>query len=126
MKPVTVTFRIYGNIASSKNSKRWTGKMLINSKTAIDCYKRIQPQLMGYKEAFLKETADAKRPMYLNIFFYRDSRRRFDYTNIFQLFADALVKCGLIEDDNADVIIPVFHGYEVVDKASAGCKFWIT
>lgn len=118
-------YRIYGNIASSKNSKRWVGKMLINSKTAMDCYKKIIPQLNSMKEGFMSEAKEKSLPMNLNIYFYRDSRRKFDYTNVFQLFADALVKCGMIEDDNADILTPVFHGYEVTDKESAGCKFWV-
>lgn len=60
-----------------------------------------------------------EHPYRVGVFFVRDSKRRFDYINIFQVVADLMVMNGLIEDDSADFLIPVFLGYKV-DKTNPG------
>ena len=46
---------IKGNVPSSKNSKRWTGKMLINSKTVMRYYKAVEQQMKNNADKFRKE-----------------------------------------------------------------------
>jgi len=43
---------IAGNVPSSKNSKRWTGKMLINSKTVMKYIKDTDMQYKTFKTDF--------------------------------------------------------------------------
>lgn len=40
----------------------------------------------------------------LSIRFYRDSRRRWDYSNALDAVQDLLVDLGILSDDNADVL----------------------
>ena len=49
---------IPGNVPSSKNSKRWTGKMLINSKTVMNYIKESKGYYLEYKNKFKKKTYD--------------------------------------------------------------------
>lgn len=113
---------IKGNVPSSKNSKQWTGKALISSKTVSKYKSLYEYQYMALKSKFrakLSRRIDLKKPYKVGFYFIRDSKRRFDYINICQLPCDLMVKYGWIDDDNADEIIPVFLGYEV-NKEHAG------
>ena len=64
---------------------------------------------------------DKEKPYKIELFFIRDSRRRFDYINAAQIIFDLMQEYGYIEDDNSTNIIPVFSGFEV-DKARAGVE----
>ena len=43
---------IGGNVPSSKNGKRWTGKMLIHSKTVMKYIKSTKADYLSNKEKF--------------------------------------------------------------------------
>jgi hypothetical protein len=140
---------IPGNVPSSKNSKRiiqiYTGLSsccsakyfklngkYICSKCRNQTYPGKRPILAEseltknyresniylfekYKDLFINRF----RPIYLGMYFVRDSRRAFDYNNISQVICDMLTSSGCIKDDNSDELIPVFLGYEV-DKMNPG------
>lgn len=110
---------IKGNVPSSKNSKQWTGRMLINSKTVRNYLKVYEYQFIEYREEFIKLIKNKDKPLNVCFYFIRDSKRRFDYVNVCQLPLDLMVKHKWIDDDNAQEIIPIFKGYEV-DKSKAG------
>jgi hypothetical protein len=55
----------------------------------------------------------------IGLTFIRNSRHKFDYINPAQTVQDDMVNYGWIDDDNADVIIPVFIEY-VYDKNNPG------
>ncbi len=114
---------ISGNMPSSKNSKQWTGKCLIKSKTVRKYLDNNEYQwnLPKNKAEFKKMLKDKEKPYRIGFYFIRDSRRRFDLINAAQLPCDLMVKYDWIDDDNADEIIPVFLGYEV-DKENAGVE----
>ena len=95
------------NVSSSKNSKQWTGKMLINSKATREYIK------------FLELTKGLSTPLHISFYFIRNSRRRFDYINPAQTVQDLMVKYGYIEDDDVFNLVPYFHGYHV-DKENPG------
>lgn len=106
------TFFIPGNVPSSKNSKRWTGKHLIWSKTAM---KYVKDTDIFWKEKapyFKNECLNKEFPMKVSFKFIRGSKHKFDYVNPLQTVLDLMVRYEWIPDDNADIIIPVFEPYE--------------
>lgn len=108
-----------GNVPSSKNSKQWTGKMLIQSKTVRNYLKEYEIQYKLYANKFKEMIKNKEKPYYIGFYFIRDSKRKFDYNNLTQLPQDLMVKHKWLEDDNADYIVPIGLGY-TVDKAKAG------
>jgi len=108
---------IYGELYSSKNSKRivrFGDRMaLIASKQYMASVKPIEQQLVLNRAKWLREIEPLPRPLKIVFKVYRKTKRKFDYLNIFQGLCDLMVKCGWIEDDNADELIPCFEPYEV-------------
>ena len=62
-----------------------------------------------------------EKPYRIELYFIRDTKRRFDYINAAQIIFDLMQEYGYIEDDDSTNIIPVFKGFEV-DKEMAGVK----
>ena len=62
-----------------------------------------------------------EKPYKIELFFIRDSRKRFDYINAAQIVFDLMQEYGYIEDDDSTNIIPIFKGYKI-DKIGAGVK----
>lgn len=89
------------------------------SKKTVKDYKTkdnvFRQEIKGLKE----ELEKCEKPYKIELYFIRDSRRRFDFINAAQLPLDLLTAHGIIEDDNMDEIKPVFLGYEV-NKQKAG------
>ena len=112
---------IAGNVPSSKNSKRWTGKMLINSKTVMNYIKATKSQYVRNRDKFLEMTAGLEYPVVVSFKFIRGSRHKFDYINPAQTVQDLMVKNEWIEDDNANYIIPSFEEFEY-DKENPGVQ----
>ena len=122
---------IAGNTPSSKNSKRIitstnkkTGKKttrLINSEVTEKYIKTSKTDWILNKRNFLKMLENKEKPYKIELFFIRDSRRRFDYINAAQIIFDLMQEYRYIEDDDSQNIIPVFKGFEV-DKVRAGVE----
>ena len=122
---------IAGNTPSSKNSKRIititnkkTGKKttrLINSEVTEKYIKSSKVDWLVNKNEFLKMIKDKEKPYKIELYFIRDSKRRFDYINAAQIIFDLMQEYGYIEDDNSTNVIPIFKGFEV-DKARTGVK----
>lgn len=122
---------INGNTPSSKNSKRIiaitskkTGKKttrLINSEVTEKYIKNSKADWVLNKRNFLKMLVDKEKPYRIELYFIRDSRRKFDYINAAQIIFDLMQEYGYIEDDDSTNVIPVFKGFEV-DKARAGVE----
>lgn len=108
-----------GNVPSSKNSKQWTGKKLIPSKTVENYLEQYEIQYKLKANEFKELIKNKKPPYYIGFYFIRNSKRKFDYNNLTQLPQDLMVKYKWLDDDNADYIVPVGIGYEV-NKAKAG------
>ena len=108
---------IYGELYSSKNSKRivrFGDKMaLIPSKAYMSSIKPIETQLCLNRYKWLKEIENASKPLKVGFKIYRKTHRKSDYINLLQGLADLMVKCGWIKDDNMDEFLPVFEPYEV-------------
>ena len=117
---------IQGNTPSSKNSKQFVtlknGKtMLLNSKTVQKYIKESKGDWIKNKTEFLKMLKDKEKPYKIELYFIRDSKRRFDYINAAQIIFDLMQEYGYIDDDDSTNIIPVFKDFEV-DKARAGVE----
>jgi|TARA_R110000737_G_scaffold332023_1_gene348714 hypothetical protein len=107
---------IPGNVPSSKNGRRWTGRYFIVSKQTATYYKTSKKYWIDNKEEFLKllkgKNSKNKKPYRISFKFVRKSKHKFDYINPAQTIQDEMTKYGWIDDDNADEIIPIFLEYE--------------
>jgi hypothetical protein len=105
-------FFIPGNVPSSKNGRRWTGKYFIASKTVVNYRKYSKKYYLEYAEKFKAELAKHDLPIEIGLTFIRGTRHKFDYINPAQTVQDDMVTYGWIPDDNADLIKPVFFDYQ--------------
>lgn len=129
-------FFIRGNVASGKNSKRWTGHTLIRSKAGMDYIKETESQYKALANKFRfvsgqhleKVTTDkgveeivcgGEYPLRIGFYFIRKDKRKFDYQNMIQLPADMMQWFKWLPDDDVYHFIPVFLGFEV-DKNNPG------
>lgn len=101
---------INGNTPSSKNSKQFVtlknGKtMLLNSKTVQKYIKESKADWLINKNEFLKTLKSKEKPYRIELYFIRDSRRRFDYINAAQIIFDLMQEYRYIEDDDSQNII---------------------
>jgi hypothetical protein len=112
------------NTPSSKNSKRWTGKMLINSKTVMVYKKNAKQYYLDNKAIFKSKIKVKEFPLSISLYFIRDSKRKFDYINISQIVFDLMQDYEWLEDDSMDYIVPSFEGYHV-DKKNCGVYIFI-
>jgi outer membrane receptor for ferric coprogen and ferric-rhodotorulic acid len=110
---------IPGNVPSSKNSRRWTGKFFIASKTTMKYRTETQKLFATLADSFKQEYSKYQLPVYVHFKFIRGSHHKFDYINPAQTVQDDMVKHGWIEDDNCDFIIPCFEQY-TYDKNNPG------
>jgi hypothetical protein len=103
---------IPGNVPSSKNTKQWTGKYLVWSKVAQKYVKDTEYFWKQNKELFYIAIRNKSNPLQISFKFIRKSKHKFDYVNPLQTILDLMVRYDWIEDDNADIILPVFEPYE--------------
>jgi hypothetical protein len=111
---------ISGNVPSSKNSKRWTGRMLINSKTVMGYKKKVKAEFEAYRKTFRDMGKGKPLPYHIKLTFVRDSKRLFDLINMAQVIFDLMQEYDWIDDDNYQNVVPVFDPMVVVDKEKAG------
>ena len=110
---------IPGNVPSSKNSKQWTGKMLINSKSTRAYIKATIEFYLKSRVGFQKMLKGKEKPYKVSLQFIRGTKHKFDYINPAQTVQDLMVKYNWIKDDNCEEIIPVFEEYKY-DKKNPG------
>nr|DAR84485.1 MAG TPA: crossover junction endodeoxyribonuclease [Caudoviricetes sp.] len=117
---------IAGNTPSSKNSKQFVTlkngkKLLLNSKIVRKYIDKSEMDWRFNKTEFFKMLKGKNKPYKIELYFIRDSKRKFDYINAAQIIFDLMQHYGYIEDDDSQNIIPVFKGYKV-DKLNAGVE----
>lgn len=123
---------IPGNVPSLKNSKRIIGigarckscghsprRIMISSKSIETWKKDTAKYWKQYREEFLEMLSASEAPHRIAFRFIRRTRHRFDYTNAADTICDELVHQGWIEDDNSDILRPVFRPYRY-DKHNPG------
>ena len=102
---------IPGNVPSSKNGRRWTGKYFIASKSVMNYRKNTKEYYIKYAQEFKDALVNLKQPVHIQFTFIRSSKHKFDYINPAQTVQDDMVKHGWIKDDNADILLPVFSKF---------------
>ena len=114
------------NVPSSKNSKMLTRKRIIKSKLCQEYEKWSEPLFEKNKEEWQRQLQEHKeRPIFVGFYFYRDSRRKWDFNNVSQILCDMMTANDYIEDDNINEMVPVYLGHEVVKKEQSGVKLSI-
>lgn len=111
-------FTIYGELYSSKNSRQLfiagNGRRYIaKSKVAKTDEVELCNKLQNIKQSFVTVAKWKLKPLHIKFKIYRKTKRRFDYINIIQNLCDCMVRTGLLDDDNANELIPVFEPYSV-------------
>ena len=107
---------IPGNVPSSKNGRRWTGKFFISSKATMKYRKDTAMYFKKFRKEFRKQLSKLELPVRVSFKFYRGTRHKFDYLNPAQTVQDDMVKHHWIDDDDCENIIPVFEPYEYNKK----------
>jgi hypothetical protein len=97
---------IRGNVPSSKNSKQWTGRMLIKSKTTLRYEKATKEQWEENRQRFLKLIDGKTVPYQIGFYFVRGTRHRYDWVNPVQTIQDLMVRYEWLEDDNTTIMYP--------------------
>tara|TARA_R110001592_G_scaffold347760_1_gene641486 strand:- start:8226 stop:8612 length:387 start_codon:yes stop_codon:yes gene_type:complete len=110
---------IPGNVPSSKNGRRWTGKHFIASKSVMNYRKKTKEIYAEYAQEFKDAIINLPQPVHVQFTFIRGSKHKFDYINPAQTVQDDMVKAGWIDDDNADLLLPAFSEFKY-DKENPG------
>lgn len=111
------------NVISSKNSKRIVGKMLINSKAAMEYKKKSKGYYLQHKIKTISHLKTLPKPYFIGFEFVRETKRGFDYTNMAQLPLDILQEVGTLCEDNTDNVVPFFLP-NLYDKANCGLNMY--
>lgn len=113
-----------GNVPSSKNGRRWTGRKFIPSKATIKWRKETECWWEDHKDIFKKITENKEKPLKIGLHFVRGSRHKYDFVNPVQTIQDEMVKHNWIEDDNVLEMIPfpfkIKGKYSSYDKEKPG------
>lgn len=94
------------NTPSLKNSKVWTGRRLIPSKTVREYIKSSAKDYESNKKIWDRLIKDQDKPYKVGFHFIRKSRHKFDFINACQIVQDLMVEHKWIDDDNMDELIP--------------------
>ncbi len=117
---MTNSIFVPGNVPSSKNSRVWTGKFSVVSKT-VRKYLKTAEREFQQQAIFFKALSENKEfPLHVKFRFVRDSKRLFDLINAAQIVQDLMVKYEWIPDDNYRFLIPHFDPELVIDKKNCG------
>lgn len=122
-------FTIPGQLYSSKNSRQVfraaNGRTYVAKSQAgkIDEVELLN-KLLGIKQKFRTVSKHFVKPYHIRFKIYRQTAGRFDYVNIIQNLCDCMVKVGLLDDDDANNLLPVFDEYEV-DREKPRVEFEI-
>lgn len=98
---------IRGNVPSSKNSKQWTGRMLIKSKATRLYEAATELEWLENKEIFQRMLEGNQPPYKIGFYFVRGSKHKYDWVNPVQTIQDLMVRYEWLEDDNTSIMLPV-------------------
>ncbi len=124
MKPKTVgekvMITIKGDLLSTKNHQviaknKYSGKrFVIKNKPAKKQEDSLGWQLLAQKKEWQKMLGLGRMyPLRIRFRIYRKNESRWDYINIIQGLADAMIRVGFLPDDDAKHFLPVFDKYEI-------------
>lgn len=111
------------NVPSKKNSKIITkNRRIISSKLTRDYEEWIKPFIKDNSTEWFKMVNNKEYPYKVGFYFYRDSRRKWDFVNIIQTIADVMQDYQYIIDDDTKHFIPIYLGEELAKKEKSGFK----
>lgn len=109
------------NVPSKKNSKIITKSKRVISSKLVQYYERWATPLLKQQLPIWQQMIQNKPlPLKVSFYFYRDSKRKWDFVNIIQIIADLMQKEGYLIDDDTKNFIPLYKGEEVTNKKEAG------
>lgn len=109
------------NVPSKKNSKIVTKSKRVISSKLVQYYERwATPLLKEQLPTWQQMVQNKPLPLKVSFYFFRDSKRKWDFVNIVQVIADLMQKEGYLIDDDTKKIIPLYAGEEVTTKKEAG------
>lgn len=109
------------NVPSKKNSKIITKNKRIISSKLVQYYERwCSPILKQQLPTWQKMIQNKPLPLKVSFYFFRDSKRKWDFVNIVQVIADLMQKEKYLVDDDTKNFIPLYAGEEVTTKKEAG------
>ena len=109
------------NVPSKKNSKIITKSKRVISSKLVQYYERwCSPILKQQLPTWQKMIQNKSLPLKVSFYFFRDSKRKWDFVNIVQVLADLMQKEGYLIDDDTKNFIPLYAGEQVVSKKEAG------
>lgn len=114
------------NVPSKKNSKIITKSKRVISSKLVHYYERwCSPILKKQLPIWQKMIQGKPLPLKVSFYFFRDSKRKWDFVNIVQVIADLMHKEGYLIDDDTKNFIPLYKGEQVVTKKEAGVTITI-
>lgn len=109
------------NVPSKKNSKIITKSKRVISSKLVQYYERwATPLLKQQLPTWQQMIQNKPLPLKVSFYFFRDSKRKWDFVNIVQVIADLMQKEGYLIDDDTKNFIPLYKGEEVTTKKEAG------
>lgn len=109
------------NVPSKKNSKIVTKSKRVISSKLVQYYERwATPLLKQQLPTWQQMVQNKPLPLKVSFYFFRDSKRKWDFVNIVQVIADLMQKEGYLIDDDTKKFIPLYAGEEVTTKKEAG------
>lgn len=114
------------NVPSKKNSKIITKSKRVISSKLVQYYERWATPLLKQQLPIWQQMIQNKPlPLKVSFYFYRDSKRKWDFVNIIQIIADLMQKEGYLIDDDTKNFIPLYKGEEVTNKKESGVTITI-
>ena len=94
----------------------------------VECYKK-RPNLFGLAVNSMRDVFRGREaPHIIELYFVRDSKRKFDWINAAQIIADLLTAHRVIDDDNMDCLIPmpvkIAGSWYAINKETPGCHIY--
>lgn len=114
------------NVCSSKNSRMITKNKRVIASRLCKEYRQVMGKVFqeNLKEWEKQKPKDNKQ-IYVGFYFYRDSRRKWDFVNIVQIIADMMQDYLYLTDDDTKHFIPIYMGEELAKKEKSGFKMKI-
>lgn len=93
---------IPGNPAIKKNSNTTAKGMRLPNKNYAP-YEELNVEYL--KEYYSELYYDKSTPITLKFFFYKDTKRKTDISNLYEAPQDVMVKAGILEDDESEIVV---------------------
>jgi hypothetical protein len=103
--------KMYRCTSCGKSCELGTRTILHNSKNVQEYIDTHSNEYITNRPLFLELIKRMELPIYLGMYFIRQSKHRWDMNNASQIITDLMVKHCLIPDDDTQHLIPVFLGF---------------